>query len=50
MEEAKELEKRVSDLEDYVERLAIAMGKLSQSATNSIERVDRGFNPVEHTK
>jgi len=51
MEEAKELEKRVSDLEDYVQRLAILIAKVAKTPRqpSEFEQV-RAYNPVENTK
>ena len=50
MDKTKGLEERVADLEDYVERLAILIGKLSRSVTNRGNNMPMSFNPVENTK
>jgi hypothetical protein len=56
MEEMKSIEERVADLEDYVERLALAMGKIAKGVEIERQRVEQalnpfvGFNPVENTK
>lgn len=48
MEEMKKLEKRVADLEDFVERIAISLGKLTLSLTQP--KKSAPYNPVENTK
>lgn len=50
MSKKEDLEKRVADLEDYVERLAILIGKISKSIGNNGSNLPRSFNPVENTK
>ena len=51
MEELKTLEERVSDLENYVERLALMMGKIASypRVPREYEKV-RSYNPVKNTK
>ena len=51
MDELKTLEERVTDLEDYVERLAIAMRKIATAPRqqSEFEQV-RSYNPVKNTK